>query len=269
MIRARVHRSRASHERWLVSYADFITLLFGFFVVLYAFSHASRLKQKQVASAVSSNLDALGAFPAKTAPPMPGDVAPPVAVAPRTASAERVKSDLALMRKELTQQLDPEIRAHALSVQMSREGLVVSLREAGFFASGSAAPQPGAETALRKIASTLEASHYLVRVEGHTDNVPIHTAAFDSTWELSAARAPHIARLLLAFDAAPPDRISAAGYAEFHPAASNATPEGRALNRRVDVVVMPASTLDLSDAGAIAPAAAPWRRSADADTPTR
>jgi len=78
-----------------------------------------------------------------------------------------------------------------------------------------------------------------VRIEGHTDNVPIHDAQFDSNWELSSARATRIARLILDMKAIPPDRISAAGYAEYHPVATNDTPEGRAENRRVDLVVMP------------------------------
>jgi chemotaxis protein MotB len=126
---------------------------------------------------------------------------------------------------------------------MGRDGLVISLREAGFFDSGSASPRPGTLKTLRQIADTLGRTPYDVRVEGHTDNVPIHNAAFDSNWELSSARATRIARIFLDFHSIPPDRIAAAGYAEFHPIASNDSDEGRAENRRVDLVVMPRTQL--------------------------
>ncbi len=103
---------------------------------------------------------------------------------------------------------------------------------------------------LRQIAAALSRSPYDFRVEGHTDNVPIHTAEFDSNCELSAARATRIARLFLDMRALPPERIAAAGYAEFHPVASNDTAEGRGQNRRVDLVIRPRSSVDLSKADA-------------------
>jgi chemotaxis protein MotB len=129
---------------------------------------------------------------------------------------------------------------------MGRDGLVISLREAGFFNSGSATPKPETLPTLSKIAASLGKTPYDMRIEGHTDNVPIHTAEFDSNWELSSARATHIARLFLDIKAMPPERISAAGYAEFHPVASNDTPAGRSENRRVDLVVLPRTKIDLS-----------------------
>jgi chemotaxis protein MotB len=130
---------------------------------------------------------------------------------------------------------------------MGHEGLVISLREAGFFASGSATPRPDSVVTLRRIAASLGRTAYDLRIEGHTDNVPIHTIEFDSNWELSSARATRIARIFLDQKAVSPDRLSAAGYAEFHPIVSNATADGRAENRRVDLVVMPRSNIDLSD----------------------
>ena len=129
---------------------------------------------------------------------------------------------------------------------MGRDGLIISLREAGFFTSGSAIPKPEAMSTLREIAASLNHTEYDVRIEGHTDNVAIHTAQFDSNWELSTARATHVARMLLDLKALPPDRVSAAGYGEFHPNASNDTEEGRAENRRVDLVVLPRVMFDFS-----------------------
>jgi chemotaxis protein MotB len=145
---------------------------------------------------------------------------------------------------------------------MGRDGLVISLREAGFFDSGSAAPKEEALPTLRQIAERLSATPYDLRIEGHTDNVPVHNAEFDSNWELSAARATHIARLFLEMQALPPDRLSAAGYAEFHPVASNDTAEGRAENRRVDLVVLPRTELNFAGPGAAAPSG-PWRKVTD------
>ncbi len=145
---------------------------------------------------------------------------------------------------------------------MGRDGLVISLREAGFFDSGSATPKPEALPTLRTIAARLGATPYDLRIEGHTDNVPIHTAEFDSNWELSSARATRIARLFLEMKAIPPDRISAAGFAEFHPVAANDTAAGRAENRRVDIVVLPRTKLDFA-APSGAQSSGPWRKITD------
>jgi chemotaxis protein MotB len=143
---------------------------------------------------------------------------------------------------------------------------VISLREAGFFASGSATPKPETLATLEQIATSLGRTPYDLRVEGHTDDIPIHNAEFDSNWELSSARATRIARIFLEMKAMPPGRISAAGYAEFHPVASNDTAEGRAENRRVDLVILPRTKIDLSTPGN-AYSSGPWRKITD-DPPT-
>jgi chemotaxis protein MotB len=145
---------------------------------------------------------------------------------------------------------------------MGRDGLVISLREAGFFASGSATPRTESLTTLAQIAAKLARTPYDLRIEGHTDNVPIHTLEFDSNWELSSARATRIARLFLDRKAIPPERLSAAGYAEFHPVASNSTADGRAENRRVDLVVKPRTKINLSDTGLPHPEGS-WRKITD------
>ena len=162
------------------------------------------------------------------------------------ASAAQVQADLEHIRRDLQKRLSGQIAQGTVSIQLSRDGLVISLREAGFFDSGSAIPGPETAATLHQIAESLADCHYDVRVEGHTDTIPIHNSEFDSNWELSSARATHIARLLLAMRAMPPEQISAAGYAEYHPIAKNDTAEGRAENRRVDLVVMPRVALDIS-----------------------
>lgn len=267
-MRARVQRSRVTHDRWLVSYADFITLLFGFFVVLYAFSRAGHQQQSQLPGSIDSAFKSLGVFSRASANQQSSATEKPVLpfniiMGEDVLSPAEVKSDLNRIQRDLTQRLSNQVAQHTVAIKMGRDGLVISLREAGFFSSGSATPQPATLPTLRQIAASLATTPYDVRVEGHTDNVPIHTAQFDSNWDLSSARATGIAKLLLDLHAVTPERLSAAGYAEFHPADTNATPQGRANNRRVDLVVMPRSRVDLRSPTSTA--TGPWRKITDDD----
>jgi chemotaxis protein MotB len=134
--------------------------------------------------------------------------------------------------------LQPEIARRAVALHRETEGLVISLREFGFFDSGSPTLKPSAMPALDRIASILAVRTYRLRLEGHTDNVPIHTSQMASNWELSTARATELVRLLIQHYGFAPERLSAAGYAEYHPIADNSTPQGRAQNRRVDIVIL-------------------------------
>ena len=262
-------RKSASHERWLVSYADFITLMFAFFVVLYASATADQKKQAQMAESIDSAFRALGIFPNPARKPSPA-AGPPgsdkplvpmnIVMGEDVLAPAQVKQDLERIRGELTQTLSNQVASHTVSIRMGRDGLVISLREAGFFESGSAAPKPATLATLRTIAASLGHTPYDLRVEGHTDNVPIHTAEFDSNWELSSARATRIARLLVDKDLISPDRASAAGYAEYHPVATNDTAEGRAENRRVDLVVLPRTKVNFAASGPDGE----WRKITDA-----
>jgi chemotaxis protein MotB len=254
-------RSKVSHERWLVSYADFITLLFGFFVVMYAFAKADQKKQVQVVAAIDAAFRSMGMTPVSTTT---NDQTPVAVINEDALSPAAVKLDFQRIQRELNSELAGQLKAHTVSIEMGRDGLIISLREAGFFASGSAMPKPEALPVLRKVAESLGRMPYDLRIEGHTDNVPIHTAQFDSNWELSTARATSIARLFLYLKAIPPERLSAAGYAEFHPMESNDTPEGRAVNRRVDIVVLPRTKINFAGMNA-QPASGAWRRITDGD----
>jgi chemotaxis protein MotB len=250
-------RKHINHERWLVSYADFITLLFAFFVVLYASSKADQKKQQQVAQAIDSAFHALGIFPdaarRQAALKNLGSASPDQAVTPMNIvmgedvlAPAAVKEDLERVQKHLEKMLSNQIAQHTVAIQMGKDGLVISLREAGFFSSGSATPHTDSLPILRQIAASLGHTTYDLRVEGHTDNIPIHNNQFDSNWELSTARATRIARIFLASGAIPPQRLSAAGYAEFHPVAPNDTAAGRAENRRVDLIVHPRTKVNLT-----------------------
>ena len=270
----RAHKSHVSQERWLVSYADFITLLFAFFVVLYASSQADNKKQTMVSASIESAFRALGLFAdAKRRPGLAssagqGTEAPAmpmnIVMGEDVLAPAKVKEDLERIRQDLEQTLSNQVAQHTVSIQMGRDGLVISLREAGFFNSGSATPKPETLATLRQIAASLGRTPYDLRIEGHTDNIPIHNDEFDSNWELSAARATHIARIFLDMKAMPAERISAAGYAEFHPVASNDTVDGRAENRRVDLVVLPRSRIDFSTPSLPVTTGA-WRKITDGD----
>jgi chemotaxis protein MotB len=258
MSRRQRARGHANHERWLVSYADFITLLFAFFVVLYSSSQVDQRKVGRLALAIQVAFQELGVFPASTTE-VPLDVSEPmpfsevqviqnvrhntelgrISPSPDGAlEAAQEETDLATLQQELQQALQHEIEIHAVALHRESEGLVLSLREFGFFDSGSAALKPSARPALDRIASILAVRTCRLRIEGHTDNVPIHTAKIASNWELSTARSTELVRLLIQDYRFSPARLSAAGFAEFHPIASNTTPQGRAENRRVDVVIL-------------------------------
>jgi chemotaxis protein MotB len=134
--------------------------------------------------------------------------------------------------------LHPEIKKREVSMSMRREGLVVSLKEMGFYGSGSANVRPDSLDAIARLAGVLKQRRENLRVEGHTDNIPIHNSRFASNWELSTTRATEMIRILITQYDLPASRLSAAGYGEFHPVASNKTAEGRAQNRRLDIVIL-------------------------------
>jgi chemotaxis protein MotB len=240
------HPEHVNHERWLVSYADFITLLFAFFVVLFASSQSDKKKQLKLSEAMQSAFTPLGTFDAHSKTPPLTDISAaaitnsiPAAIAPMLPSSrsETLEQTEARLRKLLFEQVAAgRIPPGGMTMRITPDGLVVSLHEAGFFPSGSADVRAASIPMLSILATTLPAGP--LRVEGHTDNVPIHTAQFASNWELSTARSTAIARLLLERGPINPANLSAAGYAEFHPVASNDTEDGRAENRRVDIILL-------------------------------
>jgi chemotaxis protein MotB len=239
----RKHASHVSHERWLVSYADFITLLFAFFVVLYSTAQVDKRKMGKLSAAIQVAFEQLGAFPPSGSSNLAAKEPtqrPPVriAVAVPQAPTPPDQPDLTPLREELEKALKDEIARNEVSIRTVPEGLVISLREVGFFGSGSADIQPKSQAAFDRMAALLGQGKYHIRIEGHTDNKPIHTAQFDSNWELSTARATQMVRQLITLHQFPPEALSAAGYGEYHPIASNDTEEGRSMNRRVDVVIL-------------------------------
>jgi chemotaxis protein MotB len=257
-VRRKRRHPAQNHERWLISYADFITLLFAFFVVMYSSSQVDKRRVGQLALAIQVAFQKMGVFPASTTQipvdsrqPMPFNTVQAIENTQRTSDLGRIVSppkdtlsstqdngDLTALKKELQKALSLQIQRKEVTLRTVPDGLVVSLQEIGFFDSGSAQIKPGSRPALDRLAAILAPGKYRIRIEGHTDNVPVHNAQFTSNWELSTARATELVRLLITRYGFAPDRLSAAGYAQYHPVASNATPEGRAQNRRVDVVIL-------------------------------
>jgi chemotaxis protein MotB len=247
LLRLRRATDHVHRDRWLVSYADFITLLFAFFVVLYAGSRADQKKQIQIAHSIQSAFQALGLFPTASTPdhPTPADnphaAAPPVSVTlgDDLSASPEVQQDLRRLQGQLSGVLAAQLAAHTAALRLGRDGLVISLRESGFYDSGSALPNPRSKPTLDRVAAMIAATPYDLRIEGHTDNVPIHTSQFASNWELSTARATEMAEIFILSYRFDPRRLSAAGFAQYHPVAGNGTPEGRSQNRRVDIIVLP------------------------------
>jgi chemotaxis protein MotB len=239
----KARHSHVSHERWLISYADFITLLFAFFVVMFASSRQDHKKTQEAEVSIRTAFRSMGIFPSTSKRSSLSNV---VTVFPQALpTAQDVEAMAIVMRnlKSLKHQMERvlahEIANGTVTVTLGRTGLLISLRDAGFFRSGSAVPIASSLPALTAIGSAVAPTPYDVRIEGHTDNVPIHDAQYADNWELSTARATALTRLFIERDHILPGRLSAAGYAQYHPVASNLTSEGRSRNRRVDIIVLP------------------------------
>jgi chemotaxis protein MotB len=255
--------SHENHERWLVSYADFITLLFAFFVVMFASTQADKAKAKAVSESVKEALEH-GQFSAAIStvlgrgkhenskmPVNPDRVAKSENLPPKPPPPpQQQPADLTKSLAALQHGLDGELKTGKIGLKLEGRGLVISLREAAFFASGDDTVASGSVPILAKIAVEIQGLVNPVRLEGFTDSVPIHNSRFRSNWELSVARSIAMLEMLRQKFAIPPERLSVAGYAENAPVDSNETEEGRAHNRRVDLVILSAEGLKSEPAAA-------------------
>lgn len=246
MARRAKHASHENHERWLVSYADFITLLFAFFVVMFASSHADKQKANQVSESVKEAI-AQGSMPKvlmellgrkKALPQHPNDSAPSSSQPQKQDPAMAAIADLVPSLESLTSALAAEIDAGKVAIEMEPRGLVVSLKEAAFFPPAGDSIQPEAFPIIGKIADSIHRLPNKILLEGHTDSTPIHNERFRSNWDLSAARAIAMLNVLADRFQIPRAQMSVSGYAENVPVSDNSTPEGRQKNRRVDVVFL-------------------------------
>lgn len=244
------HTDPENHDRWLVSYADFITLLFAFFVVMFATAQTDKTKAQQVSDSVKKALAGqpistviaaiLGpGTSAKTRVPMHDAPPRPLAPAPKSADGDPARLvELLPSLKILTRELEEEIKSGRMQLSMGPRGLTVSFRQAALFPSGEDVIAPQAYSSIEKVAKAMRQIPNPARLEGHTDAKPIHNSRFRSNWELSAARSIALLDLLTRRFQVPPDRISIAGYADTAPIADNETDDGRSRNRRVDIVIL-------------------------------
>lgn len=230
MARKKKHEEHENLERWLVSYADFITLLFAFFVVMYSVSSVNDGKFKTMSQSMIEAFDPMISMSASVMMLSPQ-------VTGRIATKNPVLIDLGLFTK-VTREVQA-IGAEGIKVKKSKDGIVISIADTLMFRTGEADLLEGAKKIQDKLSLLLADMSNTLRVEGHTDIIPIHTAEFPSNWELSSNRAIRVLKYLVE-QGVPPERISAAGYAEFQPVAPNDTEEGRRLNRRVDIVIVEA-----------------------------
>jgi chemotaxis protein MotB len=234
-----------NHERWLVSYADFITLLFAFFVVMFATNQNDRHRAKMVSDSVRdalehgqvssrlSNMLGRGKRDGKAPDHASAFVGPQKPPEEATHPADLTRS-----LEVLQQGLSAETQSGKVQMQLESRGLVINLREAAFFASGDDGVAPGSYPILAKIAAVIQGLPNQVRLEGHTDAIPIHNSRFRSNWELSSARAIAMLEVLATRYDIARSRMAVAGYAENAPADDNDSEEGRSHNRRVAVVLL-------------------------------
>jgi chemotaxis protein MotB len=222
-----------NEERWLVSYADFITLLFAFFVVMFASSQVDKKKIAVMASTFDSYVN--GQLPRRPATRKNGSFY--TRTGNVTAQALTM-AQLAPAKDKLEEALLTEILAGQVELSLQPRGLVLSLKESAFFAPGQDAISLESHAILAKVAEALRQVPGSIRLEGHTDDTPISSRKFPSNWHLSIARSVAVLRILTQELGLPAERLAVAGYGEYQPLESNQTAPGRGRNRRVDLVLL-------------------------------
>lgn len=249
------HPEHVNLERWLVSYADFITLLFAFFVVMYAISQADMAKMKTVAASIKAAFSAAGPVGmvdlsgnagGQTANPFdaPETVGGRVHNLPagKTHTANDPDPELQELKERLEESISLELGVSDLSEQLHLQydsrGLVVRLAAKDFFEQGKSAVRPDLRPLLDRIGRVLTKTRRLVRVEGHSDPSEAHTEGFSSDWELSASRAAWVVKYWVQRLELDPKRLGAAGYSHYRPLSTAADEWSRAKNRRIEIIIL-------------------------------
>jgi chemotaxis protein MotB len=230
MRKKRRETEQENHERWLLTYSDLITLLLAFFIMMYTFSKQDAQKYQEV----TSYLRAI--FTGGTAPLNTGG-------ASNQGVVNIVPTET--MNNEIRRQLEEEIKgvapvdskAQNFTVFVDERGIVIRVLDKAFFDEGKADLKDNAKKTLTKIIPIIRKVNRQMRIEGHTDNVPINTREFKSNWELSVRRATEVVRFVVEKGDFPPEKTSAVGYAEYRPLMPNGIPENRALNRRIEIII--------------------------------
>lgn len=227
------HEEHENHERWLVSYADFITLLFAFFVVMYSVSSVNEGKFRVLSDSLVSSFANNKPVGELSLVNLPIQKSKSIQVKEEQKSTDNIRSYLKVANA-ITAAKVPQ----GVKITSTERGLNIRIKDEALFSSGSASINPQIEEFIDLIASLVKDLPNLIAVEGHTDNQPIRSAAFPSNWDLSTARANALIRYLTEHHQLAPNRFSSTGYAGTRPVESNDTPDGQASNRRVELIVL-------------------------------
>lgn len=230
-----------NHERWLISYADFVTLLFAFFVVMYSISSVNEGKYKTFSDSLNTAFSTDPNSISVNVVPNQKEQMFRVLVDKRDArmleKQRKIQAQMKAVGENLRQVMGPVIEQGAVGIHQTRRGVVVDISASTLFREGEERLQPGAQGILQQLAIVLARENQAIEVEGHTDDVPIKTAHFPSNWELSSGRASSVVRMLASYGV-PENRLAAVGMASNQPVVANDTPENRAKNRRVSITIL-------------------------------
>jgi chemotaxis protein MotB len=239
MARRKKRFERDNHDRWLISYADFVTLLFAFFVVMYAISSVNESKYKTFSDSLSiafSNQPA-----SNTIVPNEQERLLKALVDKRTArlgeQQRKIQDRMKNLASGLQQMMSPLIDQHLVNINPTKRGVEIDISASLLFKTGEAELQPGALDVLRQVSEVLSKEELPIEVEGHTDDIPIMTAQYPSNWELSSARASSVVRMMMV-NGVPEKRLAVVGLASNQPLVPNDSPENRAKNRRVNITIV-------------------------------
>lgn len=228
------HRKEPNHERWLLTYSDLITLLMIFFIMMYAMSNIDAAKYAELSQSLGAAMG--GGKNIIKVDPGSSDTKSISNLAPTGFKVEQDK--LANVKKQLDKYLQKNGLKDTVITDITERGLEVSLKDTFLFNSGKADVLPAAKSKLIAIGKIINVLGNYIRIEGHTDNVPIHNSQFSSNWQLSAIRAANVTELLIKESYISPQKISAVGYGEYKPKVKNDSDGHRALNRRVNIAII-------------------------------
>jgi chemotaxis protein MotB len=234
-------RSHSNAERWVLSYADFVTLMFAFFVAMYAISQQDKSGAKRVSESVREAVKTGGVMTTVRSSMATHDGSRTSVGLASNSLASPVTVDPSLLEsyRQLSKALKHQIDSGKVSLSLGSRGMVVTLQEQSFFPSGDDSIYSSSFPTIAIIADVIANLPNPVQLDGHTDSVPIHTERFKNNWELSTARSIALLQLLESNYGLEPGRFSVAGHAQNSPVASNTSEEGRARNRRVEIVILP------------------------------
>lgn len=234
-----------NNERWLLTYSDLITLLMIFFIILYAMSNVDKQKFESLAQGFNTTMGG-GSRVIENIMPFPNDgtfhsdttdpISPNTGVNTGTTPSE--DDILSQIKDTLDKYISYEKLNYNISTSIEERGVIITLKDTLFFDTGKTDIKPEAKKNIIKLGEILNKIDNYIRIEGHTDNVPISSSLFKSNWELSVLRSTEVAHILIDKSNMPPDRISVVGYGEFRPIDTNDTELGKSHNRRVDIVIL-------------------------------